>query len=94
MAKSKRTVEPRKQVVKNVEIAEERKTFEDKTFSRWLMDEEGTITVGASTAKIMKGDCETFKAKEIYYGDVSNTWRIIVTTDDRIVLLKSSRDLK
>lgn len=81
-------------MAKKVTVVEDRKTFEDKTFNSWFVDDDGNIKVGQSLAKIMKGDCETLNVKENYYGDPSNTWRIIITADDKMILLKSSRELK
>jgi hypothetical protein len=42
----------------------------------------------------MKGECETLEVKDTYYGEPSNTWRIIITKEDKMTLLKSSRELK
>ena len=42
----------------------------------------------------MKGECETLEVEETYYDEPSNTWRIIVTADDKIHLLKSFKELK
>jgi hypothetical protein len=81
-------------MAKKAIVEEDRKTFDDKTFNSWFVDDDGNIKVGQSLAKIMKGDCETLEVKENYYGGTSNTWRIIITKDDKMILLKSSRELK
>jgi hypothetical protein len=75
-------------------VEEDRKTFDDKTFNSWFVDDEGNIKVGQSLAKIMKGECETLRVKENIYGEPSNTWRIIIPVDDKFILLKSSKELK
>jgi hypothetical protein len=72
---------------------ENRKTFDDLTIKSWLVD-EGKIKVGDSATKIMKGECETLEVKETYFGDPSNTWRIVITTDDKLHLLKTAKELK
>jgi hypothetical protein len=76
------------------EVETERKTFVDRTFSSWFLEDDETMRVGKTLAEIMKGECETLEVRDIFYGDPSNTWRIIITTDDQIHLLKSSRQLK
>ena len=75
-------------------VEENRKTFEDRTFSNWITDDDGNVKVGESLKKILKGDCENLSVKEIIYGEPSNTWRIIITNDERTILLKSSREMK
>jgi hypothetical protein len=74
-------------------VDEDRKKFNDLTFKSWVMD-EGILKVGESGVKLMKGDCETLEIKDTYYGEPSNTWRIVITTDDKLHLLKSSREVK
>jgi hypothetical protein len=81
-------------MAKKTVIDEDQKKFEDKTFNSWFVDDDKNIKVGQSLAKIMKGDCETLEVKENIYGGTSNTWRIVITKDDRIILLKSSKELK
>jgi hypothetical protein len=73
---------------------ENHKTFDDRTFNSWFVDDDGKVKVGQSLAKIMKGECETLEVKDTYYGNPSNTWRIIITADDKLHLLKTSRELK
>jgi len=81
-------------MAKETALDENRKTFEDKTLNSWYTDDKGKVKIGESLAKIMKGDCETVDVRENYYGEPSNTWRIITTNDNRMILLKSSRELK
>jgi hypothetical protein len=81
-------------MAKRTVVDEDRKTFEDKTFNSWFVDDDGNIKVGQSLVKIMKGECDTLEVKETYYGGTSNTWRIIITKDEKMVLLKSSKELK
>jgi hypothetical protein len=81
-------------MAKKNSVEENRKTFEDKTFKSWYVDEDGKVKVGESLVKIMKGDCETLEVKETYYGNPSNTWRIVQTADDKLHLLKSAKELK
>jgi hypothetical protein len=88
MAKKTERAETEEKTVK------ERKTFTDKTFALWFVDDEGKIRIGQSLSKIMKGECETLEAKDIFFGEPSNTWRIVVSVDDRVYLLKSAKELK
>lgn len=81
-------------MAKKNNVQENRKTFEDNTLNAWFIDEDGKFKVGESLAKIMKGECETLEVEETYYDEPSNTWRIIVTADDKIHLLKSFKELK
>ena len=67
--------------------------FKDLTNKSWLQEPDGKIKVGDSATKIMANDCESLKVKEILYGDPANTWRIIITNDGNILLLKTSREL-
>ena len=95
MGRRKKTDEKitvKKSRVNETNEAVERKTFTDWTSKVWFQDEDdGTIKVGESMAMIMKGDCDLLEVREIHYGEPSNTWRIVITTDDRIHLLKSAK---
>jgi hypothetical protein len=42
----------------------------------------------------MAGECETLEVKEMLYGDPWNTWRILITPDSALHLLKTSRELR
>jgi len=68
--------------------------FKDFTNRSWLTETDGKkIKIGDSAAKIMAGDCETVEIREMLYGD-PNTWRIVLTADGNVLLLKTSRELK
>jgi hypothetical protein len=72
---------------------ENQKTFSDLTIKSWFKD-GNNIKVGESFQKIVKGECLTLEVKEILYGDPSKTWIIVITKDEKVYLLKSSRELK
>jgi hypothetical protein len=72
---------------------ENEKTFSDRTLDSWFYN-ENNIKIGKSFAAIMKGESETLEVKEIIVGDTSQSWFIVVTTDDKLHLLKTSRELK
>lgn len=69
------------------------KTFSDFTNRLWFTDGE-KIKVGESLQKIMTGDFISLDVKEVFIGDTYQTWKIIITVDDKIYLLKKSRELK
>jgi hypothetical protein len=68
------------------------KRFNDFTFKTWLID-GSNIIIGESFSKIMKKESETFEVKDILYGEEHNSWRIVITTEGRILLLKTSKEL-
>jgi hypothetical protein len=70
------------------------KTFSDYQTKSWFQDENKNIKVGDTLSKIMSGECETLEVKEVLHGEPYKTWKIIITADDKIVLLKTSRELK
>ena len=72
---------------------ENEKTFSDLTNKSWFKDGDN-IKVGDSFPKIMTGDSETLEVKEILFGNQYQTWIIVLTRDEKICLLKSSRELK
>jgi hypothetical protein len=57
------------------------------------MDGEN-IKTGDNISKIMSGEFETLEVKELYHGDIYKTWKIVITKDDKIYLLKTSKELK
>jgi predicted Ser/Thr protein kinase len=69
------------------------KTFFDFTVKSWFMDGEN-IKTGDNISKIMSGDFQTLEVKEIFHGDIYKTWKIVITKDDKIYLLKTSKELK
>jgi hypothetical protein len=72
---------------------EEVKTFFDFTVKLWFMEGQN-IKAGDNFSQIASGDFETLEVKEIYHGDIYKTWKIVITKDDKIYLLKTSKELK
>ena len=77
-----------------LELNENIKTFSDFQVKSWFLDENKNIKVGDNISKIMSGDCLTLEVKEVLHGDPYKTFRIVITTDEKIYLLKTSRELK
>jgi hypothetical protein len=69
------------------------KTFFDWAWKSWIKEDQ-TIKVGDTALKIMSGDCETIEVKDILYGDQYKTWILVVNNNDKIYLLKTSKELK
>jgi len=69
------------------------KKFKDYSQKSWLTNGK-SIKVGASESEILAGKSENLDVKEMYHGDPANTWRIIITNDGTIILLKTSKELK
>ena len=78
-----------KNKVENVD----QKTFSDVTNKSWFSDGE-KIKIGENLTEIMSGNSQTLEVKEVLVGENFKTWKIVITTDDKIHLLKSSRELK
>ena len=78
---------------KNKGTDENAKVFRDHSLRSWYTDGDN-IKVGDSLANIMRNESETLEVKEIIYGDSHNTFKIVVTTDEKIHLLKTSRECK
>jgi hypothetical protein len=70
------------------------KTFSDFQVKSWFLDENKNIKVGDNISKIMSGDCLTLEVKEVLHGDPYKTFRIVIDKDDKVYLLKTSRELK
>jgi hypothetical protein len=70
------------------------KTFSDLTVKSWFIDKDNNIKVGDSFPQILAGESQTLDVKEIFHGNPYGTWKIVVTKDDKIYLLKTSRELK
>ncbi|AEF84686.1 hypothetical protein TREPR_1429 [Treponema primitia ZAS-2] len=70
------------------------KTFSDYQIKSWFQDESKNIKVEDTVSKIISGDCKTLEVKEILHGNPYPTWRLVITTNDKIYLLKTSRELK
>jgi len=72
---------------------ENQKTFFDLSNKSWFADGEN-IKVGDDFSKIMSGEFQTLEIKETLVSDTFQTWKIIITKDEKIHLLKTSRELK
>ena len=72
---------------------ENQKTFSDLTRKLWFTDGK-KIKVGENLPEILSGKFQTLDIKEVLVGDEFQTWKIIITTDDKIHILKSSREMK
>jgi hypothetical protein len=70
------------------------KTFSDFTVKSWFIDKDNNIKVGDNFSKINDGESQTLEVKEILHGNPYTTWKIVITKDDKIYLLKTSRELK
>ena len=80
---------------RKVEIEEEQepRTFSILTGKPWFTDGK-KIKVGESMSEIMNGKIMILNVREILEGDIFKTWKIVITTDDNIYLLKTSKELK
>jgi len=74
-------------------VNENEKTFSDLTNLVWFRDGDD-VKVGENLPKIMKGEIHTLDVKEILSGSQYQTWKIVIDKNDKIYLLKSSRELK
>ena len=72
---------------------ENEKTFSDLTNKSWFKEGE-IIKVGDSFPQIMTGESQTIEVKEILVGNQYQTWKVVIDKDDKVYLLKSSRELK
>ena len=72
---------------------ENENTFSDLTVKSWFKDGEN-IKVGDNFPKIMSGEFQIIEVKEILSGSQYQTWKIVINKNDKIHLLKSSRELK
>ena len=69
--------------------------LKDMTHRAWVTETDGKhIKIGDTTAKVMAGACETLEIREMLYGEPFNAWRILVTADGNVHLLKFSKELK
>ena len=80
--------------MKKTTKTENQKTFSDLTNQSWFRDGNNIIKVGKDFSKIMSGDYLTLEVKETLIGEHFQTWKIVITNDDKINLLKTSRELK
>ena len=71
------------------------KKFSDFSNKSWLIENGGqTINTAESALQLMSGEGLKIEVKEILHGDPWQTWRIIIDRNDKIFLLKTSRELK
>ena len=78
-------------VTENVET--ENKTFLVLTDKLWFIDKE-QIKVGKSMSEILSGVNQEIDIKEILVGENYKTWTIVIDTEDKMFLLKTSKQLK
>ena len=74
-------------------VKENQKLFSDLSNKSWFID-NNNIKVGDNFSKIMSGESLTIEVKDILVGDPYQTFKIVLSNDDKIYLLKSSRELK
>ena len=72
---------------------ENQKTFFDLTRKLWFIDDK-KIRVGENMSELLSGKSQFLDVKEVLTGDPIQTWKIVITTDDKIHILKSSREIK
>ena len=80
-------------MAKNKVVNENVKTFSDLTNKSWFKDGDN-IKVGDNFPKIMSGDFQVLEVKDVLIGEQFHTWIVIITSDEKIHLLKTSRELK
>ncbi|MDR2784756.1 MAG: hypothetical protein LBB83_02460 [Treponema sp.] len=79
---------------KNVD-GENVKKFSDFSNKSWIMETDGKIiNVADSALKLMKGEGNKIEFKDILHGDPWQTWRLVIDNNDKLYLLKTSRELK
>jgi len=74
-------------------VNENGKSFSDLTTKSWFRDKEN-IKIGDNFPKIISGDSQTIEVKDILFGIHFQTWIIVIDKEDKIYLLKTSRELK
>ena len=82
----------------NQETVEKNQTGNQKSFlvltdKLWFTDKH-KIKVGNSMSEIMSGETLTIEIKEILIGENYKTWTIVIDTEGKYYLLKTSRELK
>ncbi|MDR0502005.1 MAG: hypothetical protein LBH16_01660 [Treponema sp.] len=73
--------------------SENQKKYSDLTTKMWFTDKD-KIKVGESMADILSGKVLIIDVKEILVGENYQTWKIVIDKEDKIYLLKTSRELK
>ena len=74
-------------------VETENKTFLVLTDKLWFIDKE-QIKVGKSMSEILSGVNQEIDIKEILVGENYKTWTIVIDTEDKMFLLKTSKQLK
>jgi hypothetical protein len=69
------------------------KTFTDFTYKSWFVDGD-KIRVGDGLSDIMGTDFIIIELKEMFYGSPSKTWLIVADKEDKLYLLKTSKEFK
>lgn len=69
------------------------KTFSDWANKSWIKEDK-TIKTGDTALKIMSGESQSIEVKDILYGDQYKTWILVIDTNEKIYLLKTSKELK
>jgi hypothetical protein len=88
-----RSVSTRNQDTILVSTENQKKTFSDLTNKSWFTEGE-KIKVGENLPELLSGKGKILEVKEILIGDVFKSWKIVIDTEEKIHLLKSSRELK
>jgi hypothetical protein len=71
------------------------KKFSDFSNQSWIIETDGKIiNVADSALKLMKGEGDKIEVKDILHGDPWQTWRLVIDNNDKLYLLKTSRELK
>jgi len=78
---------------KNQVEVEDEKMFSDLTNKSWF-PKGNDILFGDNFSSIHEGNFQTLEVKEILEGQPFHTWKIVITVEDKIYLLKTSRELK
>jgi len=94
----KRTVGRKPRTVNQEIITETVETESQKTFliltdKMWFTD-KNKIKVGNSMSGILSGETTVIDTKEIFVGENYKTWTIVIDTEDKMYLLKTSKELK
>ena len=69
------------------------KTFSDLTNKSWFKEGDN-IKVGDNFSKLLANESLLLEVKDIFNGEQAQTWQIVITKDDKIYLLKTTRELK
>jgi len=75
------------------DVNSNKKTFSDLNNKSWFRDGD-KIKVGENFSKINSGEFDTLEIKDFLIGNPVKTFTIVITKDDKIYLLKSTRELR